>query len=487
MPLPGAEVNLLDTVPPSGTPVDTGLTFAVGETERGPLEPTEIRSYGDLERLYGARQPWGVLHDTLEVAFRTGLSRAIVTRVVADTAVTATVDLDDGSADATITLSAPTPGAWANGATGGLSAQVINNTTTATIVLLLDGVEIERSPDTDRNGLLAWEPSSGVVVADGGASTDLPASGTVQFASGDDARVTIDQADYQAALDLITPEHGTGQLIAPGAAGHTDEATIHLAMLAKAADPACQRFAVLDIDPAAAAGTAVSKATPLRASGNGRWGTIVHPRVQVRAQGSTRLVPASGFWVGRAAATDALAGVGQAPAGQLYGEHGAIVDVERTFTDAERLQLNDAGVIPVVRVNGNPRVYGAVTLADPAVAGDIAYRWVTASRAIIRIRALAQQVVERYVLRRIDGPRLILAELSNDLSGLLDSEFQAGNLFGDRPQDAYRVDTSYPTVNTDQSLADGYLRAAVEVRVVPVAERVVLDIAVRAPGDQINN
>lgn len=486
MPLPGAEVNILDTAAPTGIAVDTGLTHALGETQKGPLEPTEIHSYGELVAIYGPRQTYGVLHDTLETAFRTGLSRATVTRVVADTATVATIELDDSDGDPVIVLSAPNPGAWANGSTGGFEADVIVNSTNRQIVLKYNDVEIERSPLTTLAGLLEWEPTSGVVVAAGSSTDPLVAVTAANFAGGNDDRGTINTADYQAALDRLTTEHGTGQLVAPGAAGHTNEPDIHHALLEKASDPLCQRFAVLDIDPAADAATAISKATALRNSGNGRWGTIVHPRVQVRAQGTTKLVPASGFWCGRAAFTDFEAGVGQPPAGQRYGEHSAILDVEKAFTDTERDSLNNAGVIAVARIYGAPRIYGAVTLARPTVGSDEAYRWVQGTRAVIRVRALAQQTIERYVLRRIDGPRTILVDLSNDLTAMLDAEHGAGNLYGNTPQEAYLVDTSYPAINSAESLANGMLRAAGEIRVVPVAERVQFDVAVRASGDQIS-
>lgn len=477
MPLPGAEINILDVAAPPGTVTDTGLLIALGETERGPLEPTEINSYNDLTRIFGARQPYGILHDTLEVAFATGLARAIVARVVADTAVAASKSLNKDATPA-IVVTANAPGAWGNT----LRVAVIDQAGARRLVVTTtDGVTLEQSPyATTQAELVSWGQAARYVTVTAGTDPGIPdVAAAAALTGGNDDRATIDQADYTAALDRITAEHGTGQLAAPGA---TSEA-IHLALLEKAADPQCQRFAVLDGDPTMDASALTVHANTLTAEGNGQWGTLVAPRVRVGTGSGSRLVPASGFWAGRAAFTDATVGVGQPPAGENYGESQSIVDIETVYTDSEREALNQAGVIVVARVNRAPRIYGAVTLAD--IDAHPAYRWVNGTRAVIRYRALANTILERYVLRRVDGKRQILVELSNDLTGLSEQERAANNLFGETPADAYRVDTRYPTVNTDQTLADGYLIANVEIRTPPVAERVRLDIAVRAPGDQI--
>jgi hypothetical protein len=106
---------------------------------------------------------------------------------------------------------------------------------------------------------------------------------------------------------------------------------------------------------------------------------------------------------------------------------------------------------------------------------------------VMRYRALAQSVLERFVLRRVKGDRSILVELSGGLNAVAEEERLAGNLYGATPAEAYRNDTRFPSVNSQQSLADGWLKANAEIRTPPVAERVQLNLVVRSPGDNITN
>lgn len=477
MPLPGQEINIQDVAGSAGTDVSTGTCFFVGQTPRGPEAPIELTSYGDLIRYAGDRPANGVLHDSVETAFATGLARGYLVRVVGTGALAATVALP-ATSGASLTVTATSRGVWGNA----LKVQVADaGSSRVRLVVTLSGEVVEQSPAaTTRDQLLTWSTDRAQYIRlTAGATNALPTvAAALSLATGTDG--TVDQAAYDAALARITPEHGTGQLTAPGV---TDE-DVHLALLTKAADPACQRFAVLDADPTDTASALAAKAAVLTGDGSGAWGTIVHPRVRVPAPaGGIRWVPASAFWAGRVSYTDATEGVGQPPAGADYGEHRYAVDVETVYSDTDRETLNEAGVIVIARINGAPRIYGARTLAD--YTDQPAYRWVNGTRAVIRYRALAQRILERFVLRRIKGDRSILVELSSGLNAMGEGERIAGNLYGDTAEEAYRVDTRYPSVNSQQSLADGWLKANAEIRVPPVAERVQLNLVVRSPGDNV--
>jgi hypothetical protein len=73
---------------------------------------------------------------------------------------------------------------------------------------------------------------------------------------------------------------------------------------------------------------------------------------------------------------------------------------------------------------------------------------------------------------------------------VLQPHFDAGELFGATPAEAYSVDTT--SVNTSQTLAAGQLNARVGIRVSPMAEFVYIDVVKtrsrspsRAPPDPL--
>lgn len=482
MPVPGVEINVLDTAAPAGVLSDTGVAYFIGQTPRGALGPTAIQSYGELLRRNGDRTASGVLHDAVESAFSTGLARGYVLRIVGDNALAATRALVGPTSGTSLTVTASSPGDWGDN----LSVAVIDAGSSRVRIVVRENDEIvEQSPAAvNRDALLTWSANSArYVKLTPGANTALPAiAADADLTGGDDDADGITPASYIAALDRISAEYPTGQILAPGV---SDE-DVHLAILAKGADAKCQRFAPLDCDPTWTVGQIISHAQTLRDAGSGRWGTLVVPRVRVPAPGGgVRFVPASAIWAGRASYTDATEGVGQPPMGADYGESTYMLDVERTFTDDERNELNEAGVIVIARVSGRPRIYGARTLADST--DEPAYKWVNGSRAVMRYRALATPILENYVGRRVTGDRSILIDLSNDLNGMSERERIEGNLFGETPDEAFLVNTRYGSVNTDETIAEGYLNADAEIRVPPVAERVRLNLSVRAPGDRISS
>jgi hypothetical protein len=491
VPLPGAELNILDVAEAAGVTSDTGVAFVIGQTPRGPLTPTLVESYGALLRSHGARPANGVLHDAVETMFQTGLARAYVVRVVGPAATTASKALVGTPSGTAVTFTASSPGAWGNS----VKVEVVDaGSARIRIVVTLDDEIVGQSPAfATRSELLAWwadvpldGPVSGVRqygTLTAGATDSLPVVAAASAAAGgaDDA-ANVDADAYSTALDRITAEYGTGQLVAPG----NGDDDVHLAMLEKASDTRCQRIAVLDVDPTWNAAQILSHDAVLREAGNGQWGFTVGPRVRVPSPGGgIRWVPASAFWSGRAAYTDATEGVGQPPMGANYGESSYVMDVEATYTDDEREALNEAGHIVVARVNRRPRIYGARTLADTFA--HPAYKWVNGTRVVMRWRALAQVVLEAYVGRRVKGDKGILVDLSSGLNAVSERERIDGNLYGDTAAEAFLIDTRFPSINSEQSLGEGWLKAYAEIKTPPVAERVQLNLAVRASSDQITN
>src|SRR4051812_32886188 len=117
---PGVTVIDRDTTRPRTSPTDTGVWFVAGMTEKGSiLVPVEINSLDDYTTKLGARVTYGFLYDSLDVYFREGGGKAYVGRVVGPAPVYATLNVT--GTGVTHTITAKSPGVWANGASAGLT------------------------------------------------------------------------------------------------------------------------------------------------------------------------------------------------------------------------------------------------------------------------------------------------------------------------------------------------------------------------------
>jgi hypothetical protein len=149
-----------------------------------------------------------------------------------------------------------------------------------------------------------------------------------------------------------------------------------------------------------------------------------------------------------------------------------------SYTDAEREDLNDAGVDIARVIYGQVETYGYRTLA-PLESG-----WgnLGNARLNMEIVARAEAVGERYVFSQIDGRRVKISQFGAELSAMLVPYYEAGSLYGDTAQDAFFVDVG-PGVNTETTIANGELHAVIGVRMSPFAEYVVIEI-VKVATDQ---
>lgn len=478
MPVPGAELNIRASSGGSGDPSDTGAAFVLGQTPRGPLIG-EVGTYRQLVAANGDAPTNGVFHQAAEASFSAGLARMFALRVVGGDAAAATLDLVGDPSGTALTVTASSLGAWGNALKVQVDEPVADK---CRLLITLAGVLVEQSPIvTTRQALLDWALlNARYIVLAAGATDSLPvAVAATSLAGGDDDTAGIDTSSYTDALGRITREYPVGQILAPGV---VDEA-VQLALLAKAADPKDERFAILDADPTHTVDQILAHAGVLRASGHGAAGTIVTPRIRVPSPGGgVRWVPGSALWAGRAAATDAdpNGGPGQVPGGAGFGESPVMLDVEKTYTEAEREALNDAGVTVIAMVNGSPRIYGGRTLADPTA--QEAWTWVSGWRVTMRIARRGRDILERFVLRRRDGKNTVVNEAGLALHTMLEEERVAGNVFGAESGEGFSVDTSIPAVNTEASLRAGYLRGEVQFDVPGIAERVIYNVGASSAG-----
>lgn len=466
---PGVEVSIVDRAPGIGALVDSGLAFFVGQSEKGTdARAVEVHSLSSFEAAFGARVSYGALWDAADVFFREGGTRLMVGRVTGPAALPATLTLQDATNAASVKCDASSPGAWGGSQKVAVIAGQVAGTVYIAVTDAVTNAVLESSPETNvKADLLSWGAVATYVrLSDADPTKGLPkALAATVLAGGTDDRANIVDADWKAALDLFTSEQGPGQVAAPG----QTSAARHAQLLAHA--QAQNRIALLDPADTNVKANLIAIAGTDRALGSqARYGAIFAPWIVYPgiAAGTVRVLPYSPLQAGLMART--RAGV---PAAGERGVSRYAMDVRATFTDADYEDLNEAGCDMARVILGAVWTYGYRSLADPVK--DPQWIQLNGTRVVNEIKAKADAICQAYVFDLIDGQGHTIAGFNGDLVGMLLPYFNRDELYGSRPDEAFRVDTG-PTVNTIETIADGQLKAIMYLKTSPFAELVVLEI-----------
>jgi hypothetical protein len=125
---PGVYVTASTSNPPRSSPTDTGVAFLLAVTSRAPALPTALTDLGDYNANLNGRQTYSTGYDWCDEAFHEGASRIIVSSVYGPAAAKASINIP-GTSGTGIVLTAADLGDYANGAAGGLTAEVANGPT----------------------------------------------------------------------------------------------------------------------------------------------------------------------------------------------------------------------------------------------------------------------------------------------------------------------------------------------------------------------
>lgn len=279
------------------------------------------------------------------------------------------------------------------------------------------------------------------------------------------------ETNIATALALFTKDLGPGQVSVVG----RSTAATHLATAAHA--EANNRIAILDTATGANTAALTAAATIAGITTNQeRYAALFAPWVTVPAvtsPGTLRSVPPSCIVAGLMSRRDGEGWTQNQPAAGALGESDQGINVSSVFTDIDRTTLNANGVNILRPMYDGVRVYGYRTLADPTT--DSNWKNLANARLFMRIQALADEIMERYVFRQLDGGRLTINEFGGELTGMLLPFWERGSLFGLTPEAAFRVDVG-PNVNTDTTMANGELRAVVMLRMSEFAEEVIVEL-----------
>ena len=103
-------------------------------------------------------------------------------------------------------------------------------------------------------------------------------------------------------------------------------------------------------------------------------------------------------------------------------------------------------------VQGELRTYGYRVASGMADANWVFFQ---EARVVNAVNHECNAALEDYVFKTIDGRGKLFARVNAALVGICQRYWAANALYGDTANDAFRVDTSFPGINTPQTVALG--------------------------------
>jgi hypothetical protein len=466
---PGTVVEVTDQPGPISAPTDTDAWFVVGEAERGPVgSALLVQSMDVFETSYGQRVPTSVLYDSVETFLREGGARCYVSRAIGQNADTAEADFPDATAAPSLHVHAKSPGTWGNGLTIAVAVGV--EVDTFTIAITQAGTQIDKSPDLATPAdAQAWSAFSTLIDVQA-VGTVIPAPLSADLAGGSDGDALAD-ADWTTALEAFPIALGPGQVSMPG----RTSAAAHRATVAHAASH--NRTAILDAADTGSVSSLLAGVSTDRAGVDfDRYGGLFAPWVTIPgvAAGTVRQVPWSPIQAGIYARNEHLGvPVSQPGAGRQYGQSRTALALTQTYKDADRDALTKGGVNTARGDLGIIESYGSRTIVDSVKFPQ----WVELGqvRLIMAIFAQSDAIAQDHLFHVIDGRGHEIAAFNGELTSMLIPYFEDGSLYGETPQEAFRVDTG-PAVNTPATIADRQLKAVIGLRCSHMAELVWITI-----------
>ena len=380
----------------------------LGVFEKGPIaEPTLIRSLPEAQRLFGAFLSDEFGMHSIKHFFDQGGQQLSVGRTahytdITDpatlTAVLATLTLLDraGSPLATVRVDAVSEGAWANGATGGISVAVLDGTVDPAAEFRIDVFFNDVRLEIFDN--LSMDPASNdyverringnstlIEVTDLSSVTAAPdnrpallAETSGDLAAGDDGLTSLSDADFtgdenaQTGLFMFDVDSVSNLIAIPGRTG----ITVDTALVAYAENRK-SLFALTEPPSGSSVTNAVAyrnQTTPFSGAPiDSSYGGIIYPwlRLSDPVTALPRIFPPSGAWGGLIAASDAVVNVWGAPAGLNRGVLKQVISTETEIGQAQADTLFPSDINPILRRDGvGFVVFGQNTLQRRTSATD---------------------------------------------------------------------------------------------------------------------
>jgi hypothetical protein len=339
-----------------------------------------------------------------------------------------------------------------------------------------NGDLVEDSGDlADRASAVAWAANSAYIGVGLGADPAIPVAVTnAALTGGVDDHASVTNTQLQAALDKFNADLGPGQVSMPG---YTSDAA-HAMLVSHAL--ANNRTFVLDLPDTASDATLKSSSLYVRglgrAAGSAKGACFAPWDVAPGEFGPTsRTVPPSWRQMATMGRNDASGLSPNEPSAGDNGQGEYVTGLSQpAWSPAVRQSLHEAGVNVSIMKYGVVTTYGNRTPVDQVV--DKNYSLLSNQRLEMAIRAEFKLVEDNFQFKELDGFRRNINKFVSRLDGVCQRWWAIGSLKGDTPGEAYSIDGG-TTVNTDQTMANGELRAETVLRMSPHNERTIIGIA----------
>jgi len=465
---------------------------------QGPDVPTMVTSWNQYVQKYGTFQqasPNTSLHYAVYQFFNNGGSRLIVLAVPNTDAVTATLTLQDINtpADNVMTVSAISPGAWANsiyvaitsaGNTGRFNVQIYSGGTSSSN-LVENFIDLSINPADPRNvSKILNSPTYGsnyinVTVSIPGTYTagiNDPALISATPLTGGSNGVTAPNLGTAIPLQLDKLQGTILNVNVPG----LDNSTTLNTLISWAIGRGDVMF-VIDGPPPSFPETSaqvvqnylnlITGGTPIN---NSTYAALYAPWIQIidpasSIPGASVWVPPGGAVLGAWSATDNQVGVWQTAAGVRYGKI-KLVNIEALFTssDLDTLNVNNINAIRFVP-NYYPAIMGGRTLEQ-----GYPDRYVAVRRMLMKLEHDFTYLLQPALFEPNDAQ--LWLQITQILTNYLTQLMQQGALGGTTPDTAFQVicDSSNNTPATAQA---GIVNVAVAVALLSPAEFILINIS----------
>lgn len=476
--MPGVVISTAVRTGPSATTVrESSQLFVVGKAQRGPAdEAVLIESIADFEAKFGGYLSSSYLHPTVETFFEEGGTQCYVARTVGASATVGTLDLDDSSSTAVLTIDANGPGTWS----ADVDVEVVEVVAGTSFKINLHyqdalvystGTVTSAAQAAGRINLSAVATQYVSASATEGATTLPDALAKTALSTGA-AGSTVVVGDYVSSLDLFNGALGSGAVTCP----EISNSTMHDALIAHANTNS--RIAILhDVENASIAAVKVT-AVALQGGDNAEHAALYFPWIEVPTtiNGVTRFIPPVGYVAAKRATAHNQTGSHVPAAGLLSASRfvtGVKTDIDKTNGDS----LDDAGVNAIRIIQNSVRIYGARSLSTD----DENFRYITAQDTVNHVVIEAGRSLEDLVFSTIDGRNTIFSAIESRLIAILSPLRDIGALFEAFDANGRKIDSGFTVrcdakLNPVSQLAGGTVKAKVGLRVSSVGDKIEVDI-----------
>lgn len=475
--MPGVIVTTAVRTGPTNTQTAaTATMFVAGLTERGPDGTVHlVTSLSDYEDIFGGAIAAGWTHETIQTFFEEGGARAYVSRVVSSTASEATLELDNSSSTAVITLTAAGKGTWAH--SGVLTAAVTQPSAGVNFriaIYLNDTLVFRTATHTTVAAAVNEINNSSIaalyVTATDEGETGIPAVVAASNFTGGADGGTIASADVIDAVDLFTENLGPGAVCAPG----YNADAVRAALVAHAAGN--RRIAILGFDSDETVSGAVTSAEIVSGGDNPEFAAFFYPWVKIPDGSLTKTVPCEGYVCAKRALVHNTFGSWNPYAGER--SEAKFVTVPAVVLSKAEAETLDAGFVNAIKViSGTTRIYGARS----ASADTDNFRFIIAREVLNQIVHEAEIALEALLFLPIDGRRSTFSRVAATLTAIMDRIRVGGGLYEAFDGTGKQLDPGYTVqvndaINPLTQLATGVIKAKIGARVSSIGDRIEVEI-----------